>query len=383
MTMTETMKDAASPGRGGRMSRQRKREAVLRLLRGEDLDTVSRSLGVTAATLSGWRDAFLAAGEASLATRPATGEALETERLKARLGAMLLERELLEAKIAPGERPPFSPEEVEAMSRALSPSSGQPYGPACVCRIWRVARASVYRHRKPQPDRQRRGPVGPLSDPVLTTEIRDVLAASPFHGEGHRKVWARLRVKGIRNSLRRVLRLMREHDLLAPSRTGRPRGPRNHDGTIIPETIDTMWGTDMTTAWTGEGPAAVFVAVDHYSAECVGIHASHQGTRFEASEPLRQGVREHLAALPRRLLQACRSGTITGVSTCHGRSRMSCAFSRSRVRLLSRELRKGMAVRNDSSARSRRTCCGCTTSRPSRRCGRRCWPFGRATIPLG
>jgi transposase-like protein len=61
---------------------------------------VSRSLGVTAATLSGWRDAFLTAGEASLTTRPATGEALETERLKARLGEMLLERELLEAKIA-------------------------------------------------------------------------------------------------------------------------------------------------------------------------------------------------------------------------------------------------------------------------------------------
>jgi transposase-like protein len=98
--MTEMMKDAAGPGRGGRMSRQRKREAVLRLLRGEDLDTVSRSLGVTAATLSTWREAFLAAGEASLATRPTGGEALETERLKARLGEMLLERELLEAKIA-------------------------------------------------------------------------------------------------------------------------------------------------------------------------------------------------------------------------------------------------------------------------------------------
>ena len=139
------------------------------------------------------------------------------------------------------------------MSRALSPSSGQPYGQARVCRIWRVARASVYRHRKPQPDRQRRGPAGPLSDPGLTTEIRAVLAASPFHGEGDRKVWARLRMKGIRTSLRRVLRLMREHDLLAPSRTGSPRGPRNHDGTIIPETIDTLWGTDMTTAWTAEG----------------------------------------------------------------------------------------------------------------------------------
>jgi transposase-like protein len=81
------------------MSRQRKRDAVLRLLRGEDLETVSRSLGVTAATLSGWREAFLAAGEASLASRAADGEELESARLKARLGEMLLERELLEAKI--------------------------------------------------------------------------------------------------------------------------------------------------------------------------------------------------------------------------------------------------------------------------------------------
>jgi len=53
----------AGLGRGGRMSRQRKSAAVLRLLRGEDLELVSRSLGVTAATLSGWREAFLAAGE--------------------------------------------------------------------------------------------------------------------------------------------------------------------------------------------------------------------------------------------------------------------------------------------------------------------------------
>ncbi len=91
---------AAGPGRGGRMSRRRKRDAVLRLLRGEDLETVSRLLGVTAATLTAWRDAFLAAGEASLASRPAGGEEPESERLKARLGEMLLERELLEAKIA-------------------------------------------------------------------------------------------------------------------------------------------------------------------------------------------------------------------------------------------------------------------------------------------
>ncbi len=91
---------AASPGRGGRMSRRRKTAAVLRLLRGEDLELVSRSLGVAAATLTAWRDAFLAGGEAALTTKPATGEELESDRLKVRLGAALIERDLLNEKIA-------------------------------------------------------------------------------------------------------------------------------------------------------------------------------------------------------------------------------------------------------------------------------------------
>jgi hypothetical protein len=69
-------------------------------LRGEDLETVSRELGVTAATLTGWYDSFLAAGEAALTTRAATGEELESERLEAKLGAALIERDLLNEKIA-------------------------------------------------------------------------------------------------------------------------------------------------------------------------------------------------------------------------------------------------------------------------------------------
>src|SRR5437764_1041688 len=96
----EASEDGPGLGRSGRMSRGRKREAVLRLLRGEDLETVSRALGVTAATLSGWRDAFLAAGEAALATRPGSGEELESGRLRAKLGEALIERELLVEKVA-------------------------------------------------------------------------------------------------------------------------------------------------------------------------------------------------------------------------------------------------------------------------------------------
>ncbi len=131
------------------------------------------------------------------------------------------------------------------------------------------------------------------SDAALVEAIRGVLLASPFHGEGYRKVWARLRHAGLRTSKERVRRLMRENGLSAAARMSSPRGPRNHDGTIIPETVDTMWGTDMTAAFTTEhGQVAVFVAIDHCSAECVGLHAALRGTRHEALEPVRQGVAE-------------------------------------------------------------------------------------------
>jgi transposase InsO family protein len=90
---------------------------------------------------------------------------------------------------------------------------------------------------------------------------------------------------------------MRAHHLLAPTRQGHPHGPKAHNGTIIPERVDAMWGTDMTTTYTHEdGQVAIFIAVDHCSAECVGIHAAKQGTRFEALEPLRQGVCAYFGA---------------------------------------------------------------------------------------
>ena len=93
---------------------------------------------------------------------------------------------------------------------------------------------------------------------------------------------------------------MREAGLLAPTRVGRRRGPRNHDGTITTGHPDEMWGTDATACLTTrEGNATVFIAVDHCTQECVGIHAARPGTRFEALEPLRQGCGRTTAATGR------------------------------------------------------------------------------------
>ena len=145
------------------------------------------------------------------------------------------------------------------MSAVISISTRRRYGVARVCRVWGVARAGVYRSRRaaavPSVPRRRPGPQGLMPDAALVETIRQVLADSPFHGEGYRKVWARLRHQGLRTSRERVRRLMRENGLSATTRVGRPRGPRNHDGTIIPEAINRMWGTDITAAFAVEhGP---------------------------------------------------------------------------------------------------------------------------------
>ena len=209
------------------------------------------------------------------------------------------------------------------MSRKTSPASGRAYGLARVAQVWGVSRATLYRHRQTSPAApRRRGPIGPMPDEALVAAIREVLTASAFHGEGYRKVWARLRFAGVRTSRRRVLRLMREHGLLAHQRTGPARGPRSHDGTITTQQVDTMWGTDLTSVMTGEGLASVFIAVDHCSAECVGIHAARRATRFEALEPIRQGVREHFGGFGR--------GVAAGLMLRHdhGSQYVSDAFQR-------------------------------------------------------
>src|SRR5262249_49655129 len=136
------------------------------------------------------------------------------------------------------------------------------------------------------------GPKTLHSDADVVEAIRAVLAVCPFHGEGYRKVRARLAHRRRHLSGKRVLRLMRSHGLLAPRRLGPPNGNPAHDGTIITERPDVMWGTDATRFYTeGDGWCWFFGAIDHYLDEVVGWHTAKLGDRWAALEPIRQGVR--------------------------------------------------------------------------------------------
>jgi len=108
------------------------------------------------------------------------------------------------------------------MSQACWISAGKVYGLQRVCRVWQIPLSTVYERRaRARTPRllARRGPQGPCSDRELVEHIRTVIWESPFHGEGYRKIWAKLCFQGLRTSKERTRRLMREYGLQAPQRT--------------------------------------------------------------------------------------------------------------------------------------------------------------------
>jgi len=82
-----------------RFSARQKTEVVLRLLRGEALDLLSRELGIPAARLSTWREAFLDAGQEAMKIHPLDRHDRERGRLREKLGESTMEIELLREKI--------------------------------------------------------------------------------------------------------------------------------------------------------------------------------------------------------------------------------------------------------------------------------------------
>ena len=187
-------------------------------------------------------------------------------------------------------------EEAQGMRQRRSPGTGRRYPLDHDLRDVSAGAVVGVRGGRRRRRGSRRASAGPKTRAqrrgAASTEIRAVLAACPFHGEGYRKVRARLAHRGYAASGKRVLRLMRAHGLLAPRRLGPPNGNPAHDGTITTERPDVMWGTDGTRFYTEQdGWCWFFGAIDHHLDEVVGWHVAKLGDRWAALEPIRQGVR--------------------------------------------------------------------------------------------
>ncbi len=191
------------------------------------------------------------------------------------------------------------------MADVTSAATGRRYGVARVCQVWNVPRSSFYAAQQasaaeagPRLSPTRRGPKPAISDEDLLAAIRADLVRSPWTGEGHRKVWARLRtLDGIQVSRKRVLRLMREHALLSPHRA-RTRPETSHERHIITEAPNIMWATDATQVTTvQDGKVWLFGVAEHWNAELLGWHVAKHGTRYEAIQALGMAVRQQFGHL--------------------------------------------------------------------------------------
>jgi putative transposase len=137
------------------------------------------------------------------------------------------------------------------MSGSISPLARCRYGLARVCSAWTFPRSTFYAQAAPPADplfpaakiHAKRGPKTALDDVALLALIRTDIKDSPFTGEGHRKVHARLHfLAGHKVGRNRVLRLMRVHNLLSPHRTAFAPA-KAHDGRIIIDAPNVRWAT--------------------------------------------------------------------------------------------------------------------------------------------
>lgn len=186
-----------------------------------------------------------------------------------------------------------------------SQATGRKYPLRMLCAVLQVARSSFYEHRRKckteRRERKKPGPKMRVDDAELLAKIREVLARSPFHTEGSKKVHIRLREwLGIKASRARINRLMREAGLLSPQRRAEEAEEKKHEGSLVPEAVDRLWGTDGTQFGLANGRLLwLFAVIDHFSCEVLGWHVIEvgQGDAFAALEPVKQALRKRRGAI--------------------------------------------------------------------------------------
>lgn len=190
---------------------------------------------------------------------------------------------------------------IEAMNTSYTQGK-KDYPMSLILKIAGLSSGAWYR-KKPSEDekkiRRKRGPTPKWSDAQVLQEIRVVLAESNFYGEGYKKVTKRLHNRGIAVGKERVLRILREHQLLSPYRATTKKGHSyEHDRIIVTQKMNEMWGSDGKEIITRkDGKCWLFSTIDHCNDEILGHHIVKKGDRHAAMEPIRQAVKQEFGSV--------------------------------------------------------------------------------------
>lgn len=183
--------------------------------------------------------------------------------------------------------------QAKALLGQISPETGKKYSTEIILKAFGIPRSTFYDSLATKEPKKllKRGPKTEQSDEEIAIMAREVLNESPFSGEGHRKVRARLAKRDIFVGKTRILRIMRENKLLAPTRHCRRGTKKNHDGKITTSVPNECWGGDMTEVMTQEdGKIYIFDLIDHCTSEVLAAYVTTKGNRFSAISSLHEAV---------------------------------------------------------------------------------------------
>lgn len=182
--------------------------------------------------------------------------------------------------------------------------TGKRYPVRMILRVIDYSSAAYYRSTS-EKGQMKRGPVSSIDDQMLRIVIKETMSKIPFHGSGYKKIHARVQrellEKGHSVGKNRIFRLMKEDNLLnrAPGGSGSSRA---HDGELITDAPDIMWGTDGKKFFTRrDGWCWLFDVADHFNSELIGYNVVKYGDRFEATRAIQNSIRSRFNNLGKKV----------------------------------------------------------------------------------
>lgn len=180
--------------------------------------------------------------------------------------------------------------------------TGRKYPMRLILTVVGYSSAAWYGKQKITVDKDMKKKPGPK--PLIPDEELDRLAKEEaingiFHSQGYKKITSRLNVSGHKCDKNRVYKSLKKQNLLCMAQKPESNGSaRIHDGVIIEDFPNRMWGTDGKRFYTQEdGWCWYFSVIDHCTDEILGWHVAKIGTRFEALEPVKQAVKNIYGSL--------------------------------------------------------------------------------------
>ena len=190
------------------------------------------------------------------------------------------------------------------LSKVQNPNTGKVFPMSLVLKVSDYSSAAWYGKSVTSAGTSKKGPKPFFDDAQALVVIKAEIAQSRFHSEGYIKINKRLKRKGSIIAKGRVNCLLRENNLLSANRPVKQGARKKHEGTIITQKPNHLWGTDGKQFYTEkEGLCWIFSVIDHFNDEILGHHICKVGDRFSAMEPVKQAVRKEFGTVKQHICQ--------------------------------------------------------------------------------